>query len=160
MIMSRLFWSWSFRLVVATTLCLAGVLSARAAGVQVPVPRITIYPGQVIEQEMLVDRVFRSSAPAIVSAASSSDALIGKVARQTLLPGHPIATNAIRDQYAVIQGKSALIVFRDGALTITATGVAMQSGGKGDVVSVRNVDSGRTVKGTVEDDGSINVGGP
>jgi flagella basal body P-ring formation protein FlgA len=36
----------------------------------------------------------------------------------------------------------------------------MQSGGKGDVVSVRNVDSGRTVKGTVEDDGSINVGGP
>jgi flagella basal body P-ring formation protein FlgA len=124
------------------------------------VPRITIYPGQVIEQAMLVDRVFRSSTPAIMSAATSSDALIGKVARQTLLPGHPIATSAIREQHAVIQGKSTMIVFRDGPLTITATGIAMQSGGKGDVVAVRNIDSGRTVKGTVEDDGSVNVGDP
>jgi flagella basal body P-ring formation protein FlgA len=152
--------SWLSRLVVAIVLCLAGVVSARAAGVNVPVPRITIYPGQVIEEGMLVDRVFRSSTAAEMAAATSSSELFGKVARQTLLPGRPIATNAIREQYVVSQGKSAQIVFRDGALTITASGLALQSGGTGDVISVRNIDSGRTVRGTVEADGSVNVGDP
>lgn len=149
-----------WRFFVAIVFCLVGVLSARAAGVQVPVPRITIYPGQVIEEGMLIDRVFRSSTADEMLAATSSDALVGKVARQTLLPGRPIAPNAIREQYLVNQGKSAQIVFRDGALTITASGLALQSGGKGDVISVRNIDSGRTVRGTVEADGSVNVGDP
>jgi flagellar basal body P-ring formation protein FlgA len=154
--------SWSWRLAAAVALCLAGVsaAAAAAAGVQLPVPRITIYPGQVIEEGMLVERAFRSSAAQGMPVATSAESLVGKVARQTLLPGRPIATNVVRDQHVVTQGKATLIVFREGALTITATGLALQSGGTGEVITVRNTDSGRTVKGTVEADGSVNVGDP
>jgi flagella basal body P-ring formation protein FlgA len=152
--------SRAWRLVAVAALCLAGALTPAAANVELPVPRNTIYPGQVIEEGMLVARAFRSGAAANAPVATSAEALIGKVARQTLLPGHPVATNAVRDQNVVTQGKATLIVFREGALTITATGLALQSGGTGDVITVRNVDSGRTVKGKVESDGSVNVGDP
>jgi flagella basal body P-ring formation protein FlgA len=146
--------------VVATVICLTGVLSVRATEVQVPVPRITIYPGQVIEERMLVGRVFRSSMALRASTVSSSGVLVGKVARQTLLPGHPIDLDAVRDPYVVTQGQAALIMFQSGALTITSTGLALQSGGNGDVVSVRNTDSGRIIKGTIGPDGAVHVGDP
>lgn len=152
--------SWSSRLVVAAVLCLAGVLSARAGGVQVPVPRITIYPGQVLEEGMLVEGVVRSSTAVRASTASSNDVLVGKVARLTLLPGHPIDLGAVREPFVVTQGQAALIKFQSGALTITGSGLALQSGGAGDVVSVRNVDSGRTIKGTIGADGVVHVGDP
>ena len=43
-------------------------------------------------------------APTILEA---REALIGKVARRTLLPGQPIPVSAIRDPYLVTQGKTA-----------------------------------------------------
>jgi len=147
------------RLVAVAVVCCAGVLSARADGVEVPVPRATIYPGQVIEQGMLVAHTFGSSAEVGASAASTSNLLVGKVARKTLLPGHPIAIDAVRDPYVVSQGDATLIVFHSGALTITGGGVVLQSGGTGDVISVRNVDSGRIIRGTVGADGAVHVGG-
>lgn len=152
--------SRSMRLIAAGVLCLAGVLSAHAGQLQLPVPRVTIYPGQVIVKGMLAERAFRSGSVDEASATSSSDALIGKVARQTLLPGRPINQGAIREPHAVTQGQAALIIFQSGALTITGSAIALQSGGTGDVVSVRNVDSGRIIKGTIGADGAVHVGGP
>jgi flagella basal body P-ring formation protein FlgA len=148
------------RLVAVAVVCCAGVLSVRAEGVQVPVPRATIYPGQVIEQGMLVERAFRSSSVVGPSAASTSSLLVGKVARKTLLPDRPIAVNAVRDPYVISQGEAALLVFQSGALRITVNGTALQSGGAGDVVTVRNVDSGRIVTGTIGADGAVHVGDP
>ena len=82
------------------------------------------------------------------------------MARQTLLPGHPITTGSIREPYVVTQGEAALVMYESGALRITINGVALQSGGVGQAVSVRNVDSGRIIKGTVRADGVVYVGDP
>jgi flagella basal body P-ring formation protein FlgA len=128
--------------------------------VLLPVPRVTIYPGQVIDKGMLVERAFRSGSAEQAVATPSSDALIGKVARQTLLPGRPVSQAALREPHAITQGQSALVIFQSGALTITGSAIALQSGGTGDVVSVRNVDSGRIIKGMVGADGAVHVGGP
>jgi flagella basal body P-ring formation protein FlgA len=152
--------SWVTRLVAVAAACCAGVLAARAAGVQVPVPRVTIYPGQVIEQGMLEERDFRSSSAVGPAAASTSSLLVGRVARKTLLPGRPIAINAVRDPYVVTKGEAALVVFQSGTLRISGSGVALQSGVAGDVIAVRNVDSGRTIRGTVGADGAVHVGDP
>jgi flagella basal body P-ring formation protein FlgA len=138
-------------------LCAAGLLPAVAAQVQLPVPRVTIYPGQVIEKTMLVDRAFRTNGTDPVQAIPSSDGLVGKVAKQTLLPGKPIYQEALREPHAVTQGQAALLVFRSGALTITGSAIALQSGATGDTVTVRNPDSGRVIKGTVGDDGAVHV---
>jgi flagellar basal body P-ring formation protein FlgA len=152
--------SWVACLMGAAVVCCLGVLPGWAAGVQVPVPRVTIYPGQLIEQGMLVERDFRSSTAVGAATASTKSLLVGKVARKTLLPGQPVAINAVREPYVVTQGEAALLVFESGALRITGTGVALQSGGTGQVVSVRNADSGRIVKGTVGPDGAVHVGDP
>lgn len=144
------------RFAAAAMLCFLGAFPALAEKVQLPVPRVTIYPGQVIDRGMLVERVFIDPLGAI----HSSDMLVGKVARQTLLPGRPISTEAIREPHAVTQGQAAMIIFQSGALTITGSAMALESGAPGDVVSVRNMDSGRIIKGTIGSDGAVHVGDP
>lgn len=148
------------KLFFAAVFCVCGALSVSAGQVQLPVPRVTIYPGQIIEKAMLVDRAFRTNGDSQVAAVPSSEALVGKVAKQTLLPGKPIYQEALREPHAVTQGQAALVIFQSGALTITANAVALQSGATGDVVSVRNVDSGRIIKGTVGADGAVHLGDP
>ena len=145
---------------IAVVLCLAGGLPAHAGQVLLPVPRVTIYPGQVIEKGMLIERAFRSGGAEQAVATPSSDGLIGKVATQTLLPGRPVTQAALRAPHAITQGQAAMVIFQSGALTITGSAIALQSGGTGDVVSVRNVDSGRIIKGTIGSDGAVHVGGP
>jgi len=142
------------RLLVATVFCGAGAFSAVAGPVQLPVPRMTIYPGQVIEPGMLVERAFNDPMGAI----PTSDAIVGRVARQTLLPGRPISTAALRAPHAITQGQAALVVFQSGALTISGNAVALQSGAAGDVISLRNADSGRIIRGIIGSDGAVHVG--
>jgi flagellar basal body P-ring formation protein FlgA len=133
---------------------------AVAADLPLPVPRVTIYPGDVIGEDQLVERAFIAHTVARATIHEAREALIGKVARRTLLPGQPIPVNGIRDPYLVTQGKSALVVFEAGGLTITTNAMALQNGGIGDEVTLRNVDSGTVIKGTVASDGTVRLAGP
>ena len=45
-----------------------------------------------------------------------------------------------------------------GPLTITASAVSLQPGSPGDLIRVRNVDSGKVLSGTVLANGTIQVG--
>ncbi|MCI0599497.1 MAG: flagellar basal body P-ring formation chaperone FlgA [Beijerinckiaceae bacterium] len=124
-----------------------------------PVPSITIYPGDVIQEHSLVDRDFSADPVMSNSAGMSTRAgILGKVARRTLLPGLPIPLNAIAAPAVVSNGTKVRILFEEGPLRITAYGTALQSGGAGDIISVRNISSGLTVSGTVHADGSVHVG--
>jgi flagellar basal body P-ring formation protein FlgA len=144
----------------AAFMLLAGMTasSALADGGEIPVPRITLYPGDVIVNEMLIDRKIVTGSSKAGAVFESREAVLGKVARRTLLAGQPIPVNGIRDPYAVNQGAPVLIVFEADGLVITARGTALQSGGAGDQVSVRNVSSGTTIIGIVRADGSVRVG--
>ncbi len=51
------------------------------------------------------------------------------------------------------------IVFTNGPLTITAGGAPLQNAAVGDLIRVRNTDSGIIVSGTVMEDGTIACGG-
>jgi flagella basal body P-ring formation protein FlgA len=53
-----------------------------------------------------------------------------------------------------------MVVFEHGGLTITTNALALQNGGLGDVVSLRNLDSGAIIKGTVASNGSIQLDAP
>lgn len=146
-------------LLAGLALCAAGRTSlVLASGATVlPVPTITIYPGDVIKDEWLVDRDFP---PGISAAAMGTRAaIVGKVARRTLLPGSPVPWNAVVDPRVVANGTKVRLQFEEGALAITAYGTALQAGGAGDVISVRNLASGLMISGTVQADGSVRVGG-
>jgi flagella basal body P-ring formation protein FlgA len=82
----------------------------------------------------------------------------GKVAKRTLLPGRMIPLKSLREAYAVEAGSPVEVVFVIGPLRISVTGVPLQPGSVGDVVRVRNIDSGAVLTGTVMADGTIRVG--
>ncbi len=58
----------------------------------------------------------------------------------------------------VKRGELIRIVARGGLVEATIDGTAMQDGGKGDLIRVKNVDSGKVVRGHVIDSGLIEVG--
>jgi flagella basal body P-ring formation protein FlgA len=93
-----------------------------------PVPAKTIYPGDVITDQSLVDHDF-SSDPVIskFAGAPTRAELQGKVARRTLLPGQPIPSSAVGKPTIVAAGGKVQIVFEEGGLRITAFGIALQS---------------------------------
>ena len=85
--------------------------------------------------------------------------IVGKVARLTLLPGHAIPFAGVSNRKVVANGAEVRLVYAEGGLLIMTTGAALQDGSIGDVVRVRNSDSGVTVSGAVQPDGSVKVGG-
>jgi flagella basal body P-ring formation protein FlgA len=135
-------------------------LPARASTLDLPVPKTTIYPGDTVTTELIAERAFIAHTVTRGAVFDDPKALIGKVAKKTLLPGQPVPINAIREPYAVNQGKAAVVVFELGGLSITTQALALQNGGAGDVVTLRNIDSGIVIKGTVQADGSVRVDAP
>ena len=133
---------------------------ALAANIDLPVPRTTIYPGDVISADQLMDRAFIAHTVTRSSIFEHRDALIGKVARRTLLPGQPVPVNAIRDAYLVSQGKASMVVFEGSGLSITMHAIALDNGVAGDTVKLRNPDSGVIIQGIVERDGTVRLGAP
>ena len=91
---------------------------------------------------------------------ADASAVVGKVAMRTLIAGQPIPIGAVRDAYVITQGKTATVIFEEGGLTLSAQAVALSNGGIGDMISLRNPESGVTIKGTVAPDGTIRLGGP
>ena len=145
-----------------TALLLAGLIpaimaTAAGAGQTVPVPTVTIYPGDIIRDAMLTERDLPADFAGRGATVLDREALIGKTARRTLLPGLPIGSNAIGEPKVVTVGAMVRVVFSEGGLTITTYGSALQAGGVGDTIPVRNRESGLTVSGTIERDGSIRV---
>ena len=130
---------------------------ASAEIVSLPVPRGVIYPGQAINKDIVVLRRYRGKATEKLPIIRRLGELNGKVARRTLLPGRLIPLSSIRNPYLVKHGKKAILLFESKLLTIQAKGVALESGGAGDVVQVRNLDSGSVVSGVVVANGIIKV---
>ena len=139
-------------------MALIGVGPGLAANVDLPVPRVTIYPDDTISADQITDRAFLAHTVNRASVFDDRQALVGKVARRTLLPGQPVQVNAIRDAYLVNQGKTSLVVFQNAGLTITTQAVALDNGVAGEVVKLRNPDSGVVIQGTVERDGTVRLG--
>src|SRR3954469_18905405 len=136
------------------------VPAARAAdGERLPVPAVSIYPGDIITQGMLTLGDFAPGTADQLAVVGSADELIGKVARRTLLAGRLIARNSVSEPMLVQKGAIVSAVYHQGMLMITTSVLALQSGALGDVIQVRNIDSGKTIVGAVLRDGSVSVGG-
>ncbi|GJD52829.1 hypothetical protein OPKNFCMD_5596 [Methylobacterium crusticola] len=133
---------------------------ARAADdLMLPVPTVTVYPGDVIREPMLrlqaYPRTFRARAAVI----DAPLAMVGRTARRMLLPGEPVPVNAVDDPRLVSRGAPTQMIFEENGLVITAVGAPLQNGGLGETIRVRNSDTGRIVLGTVMADGRIRIGG-
>ena len=137
----------------------AGVPAAtQQAGEVVLIPNRVIYPGETITLGALKEVTLipgKKKPDAVLTRAEDLD---GRIAKRTLLPGHYITVNAIREPWVVEQGAPVEVIFAAGALTISAAAVTLEPGSTGDLVKVRNIDSGKIFSGTVMADGTIRVG--
>lgn len=147
-----------FRCASAIVMVAASCQMAAAEDRILPVPAVTIYPGDTITESMLKDRGFPETYRFRTAVVESPRVLAGKTARRTLLPGEPIPMNAVDDPKLVTRGVQTAIVFEEGALSIVGVGIPMQSGTLGETIQVKNVDSGRIITGRVQADGKIRIG--
>jgi flagellar basal body P-ring formation protein FlgA len=123
-----------------------------------PTPRVVIYPGDIIHSDMLAD-LPAETARGVGPFAETRTAVVGKMARRTLLPGAAIPLAALDFPRLVVNGAVVSLVYIEGGLSISAVGMALQDGAAGDFVKVRNDDSGVTVTGVVQPDGAVRVSG-
>ena len=159
----RLSWitAWALRrrneVLFLLAVCLLA-LPAQAGESLMPVASRTIYPRDVIVADMLDERAVALRNGTAGAYVENKADIIGKVARQTLLKGALIPAYAVEAAKLVTNGGQVRIVFRANGLVIVAYGAAMQDGTAGELVRVRNSDSGLIISGTVQADGSILVG--
>ena len=130
----------------------------RGAGQAMPVPTITIYPGETIKEGVIETRAFSAHAIGHLPVVEDARVLTGKVARRTLLPGQLIPRNAVEEPRLVERGAPVQVVFSEDGLTIIGAASALEAGSLGERVRARNLDSGITIIGKVQADGSLRVG--
>lgn len=149
------------RLALGAALVLAGAGLAQAAGsnagVKLPVPRAVIQPGSTLTDLDLIERSFSLRTARQFAVAPHRSQVVGMVARRTLLPGQPIPLSAVEPLQLVRRGEMGRLVFREEGLFILMQVEVLESGGIGETVRVRNVDSGVVVSGKVRSDGAIEV---
>ncbi len=141
-----------------TVACAAAAMAQQDLEQQDLAPKVVIYPGDVIRDDMLADdsqAVRQGQGPFVESRAL----IVGKVARLTLLPGRAIPFSGVSNRKLVSNGAEVKLIYSEGGLLIMTTGAALQDGSIGDIVRVRNSDSGVTVSGAVQPDGTVRVSG-
>jgi len=146
-------------MLLALVCAVAAPAAASGVRITIPVPTVTVQPGDVLTEDMVAERQVVASEAAVRMHHTSRDSVVGKVARRTLPANAAIAVNALREPYVFKDGDRIVILFGEGGLSIQATGVAMQPGVLGEAIRVRNLDTGVVVRGIVQGDGSVRVSG-
>jgi flagellar basal body P-ring formation protein FlgA len=149
------------RRLVLHALAAAALLSSLAPAMAEEIAVVTkrvIYPGETVGLDVLREVRLKAGRQVPDAMVTSIAAIEGKVAKRTLLPGRYIPLAAIREIYLIEQGAPVEVVFQHGSLTITAQAVSLEPGSEGDLIKVRNVDSGAVFVGQIMADGTIKVG--
>ena len=138
---------------------LAGLFAADAALADTRmavVPKRTIYPGEEVQAGQL-EEVEVTNPNIVKGYAESIGQVDGLITKRTLLAGRVILVSALREPFAVSRGTTVQLVFDNGSLMLRAAGTPLQDAAVGELIKVRNKDSGVIVSGTVMQDGTVHV---
>lgn len=130
-------------------------LSGRAAAtVEVVTPLRTIERGGVIKAaEVAIER--RPRAEVGRDAITDRDQVIGLAARTALQAGRPLRSADLMKPELVQRGETVTMVYEVPGIVLTVRGKAAEGGAEGDVISVLNEQSKRTVQGLVVAPGRV-----
>ncbi len=85
---------------------------------------------------------------------------IGMAARQPLRPGQPLRRGDLMRPQLVQRGEIVTLVYEAPGMRLTMRGQALDFGAEGDAVNVLNVQSKRTIQGTVSGPGRVTISSP
>jgi flagellar basal body P-ring formation protein FlgA len=81
--------------------------------------------------------------------------MLGRLAKATLVPGRIITPLVVAIPPAVKRGQEAKIVYRNGAVSVTAGAVCRQDGLPGQIITAKSLASQRLVRVRVSEDGTL-----
>jgi flagella basal body P-ring formation protein FlgA len=87
----------------------------------------------------------------------SADDLGNMETVRPLKAGVPLTLNALKARQVVRQGQEVVIVAAGNGISVKMTGKAMKSGSYGDLIPVRNSNSGRIIEAAIENEGTVVV---
>lgn len=137
---------------------LAQLAAAAALGAGAAPAETLVAARTVRAQSVLVPADLAVVEGEVPGALRHPDEAVGLEARAMLYEGRPIRPSDLGPAAVVERNALVVLVFRSGALTITAEGRSLGRGGPGDRIRVLNLSSRTTVTGTVEADGRVAVG--
>ena len=94
---------------------------------------------------------------AVGNDAASRDRAVGMQMRKALRAGAALRTADLAKPDLVQRDQTVTLIFQSGGLYLTIRGKALEGGTEGDVVSVLNLQSKRTVTGTVVGRGQVSI---
>jgi flagella basal body P-ring formation protein FlgA len=119
--------------------------------VEAVVPLRQITQGDVLKaSDVMVERRPKTDAVAL-------EDVIGLAAKRTLKPGEVIRTADLMKPELVSRNETVTIVYEAPGMVLTIRGKALDAGTMGDVVNVMNIQSKRTLQGTVTGPGRVSV---
>jgi len=83
--------------------------------------------------------------------------VIGMTPRQTVRSGQMISTSDVQKPIAVPRGALVTMILKNGAMSLSAQGHAVEQGSVGDIIRVTNSHSNLTVEGRVEGPNMVSV---
>ncbi len=88
-------------------------------------------------------------------AVSDPERVVGLAARNALPAGRPLRSADLTKPELVQRGETVTMLYQVPGVTLTVRGKAAESGAEGDVISILNEQSKRTVQGTVVGPGRV-----
>lgn len=150
---------------LATTLLLGFMALPEALGsdgsiTSLPVPAVTLLPGQIIQPAQLTQRRFRTTPRSLTGIATQAGEVTGKEIRRRLLAGRPIPLSAMSKPMAVRRGSKVTVSYEEDGFSISTQAVALEDGATGDVIEVRNAATGSVIRAEVLASGTLMVRAP
>lgn len=138
--------------------CCLESLPAGAANIRsLPVPLVTIYPGQPITASQLGERQFRTTATSLNGIATEFAEVTGREARRRLPVGKPIPLSVLQTPMAVRRGTTALVTYRENGVSISMPVTILQDGTVGAIIDARNMTTGAVIRVIVMAGGGVQV---
>ena len=144
--------------VVCGILAAAPALAGQDTAVRsLPVPVTTIYPGQVIEADVLTSRRFQTTPQSLSGIATDEEQIVGKESRRRLIAGQPISLSMLSKPRAIKRGAAGIAFYREDGFSISTPVIALEDGSPGDIIDVRTAATGAVIRVEVTAEGELAV---
>lgn len=87
----------------------------------------------------------------------TADELIGMTPRRMVFTDKPIKLSEIEAPQIIHRGENITMIFKNGAMELTAMGKALENGSKGDLIRVVNTNSSRTLTAQVTAEKEVRI---
>lgn len=88
---------------------------------------------------------------------ADSEKLIGQALKRTIGENTPIKEKDLQKAQILARNKAVNIVYNTPSLSLKTLGIAMESGGEGDIIKVKNSSSGKIVQAIIQDDQNVSA---